>query len=53
MRGISFEGYSHRTSSRFGSRLVASVEDGVTAVTGSQIGPALCRLWIAAQIVLF
>jgi len=41
-----FEGYSYRTSARFGSRVQVSVEDGTASVTGPRVGVLAYRLWI-------
>ncbi len=49
----SFEAYSYRTSSRFGSRVQVSIDDGVVTVTGPRVGRFTYRLWIVAQIILF
>ena len=49
----SFEAYSYRTSSRFGSRVRVSVDDQTVSVTGPRVGVVIYRLWIAAQVVLF
>ena len=48
-----FEGYSYRTSSRFGSRVKVSVDGQMISVTGPRVGVLTYRLWIAAQVVLF
>ena len=48
-----FEGYSYRTSARFGSRVQVSVEDGTASVTGPRVGVLAYRLWIGTQVVLF
>ena len=48
----SFEAYDYRTSSRFGSRLKVSVENGVVSVTGPRVGVTIYRLWIAMQLLL-
>lgn len=47
-----FEGYSYRTSSRFGGRVTVSVKGDRVSVTGPRLAPALYRLWIAAQALL-
>lgn len=49
----SFEGYSYRTSSRFGSRVKVSVDSATVSVTGPRVGILVYRLWIAVQVVLF
>jgi hypothetical protein len=48
-----FGGYSYRTSSRFGSRVGISVDEGMVTITGPRIGVLVYRLWIAAQVLLF
>jgi len=48
-----FEGYSYRTSSRFGSRVHASVDDATVSVTGPRVGRPIYRLWIGIQVVVF
>jgi len=48
-----FEGYSYRTSSRFGSRVKVSVDEGTVIVTGPRVGVFIYRLWIATQVVIF
>lgn len=48
-----FESYSYRTSSRFGSRVRVSVQDGEVTVTGPRVASPVYRVWIAAQVVLF
>jgi hypothetical protein len=52
MQQASFEGYSYRTSSRFGSRVEVSVKDGMVSVTGPRIGVLVYRLWIVTQAIL-
>ena len=49
----SFEAYSYRTSSRFGSRVRVSVEGQAVSVSGPRVGVVIYHLWIAAQLVLF
>jgi hypothetical protein len=49
----SFEAYSYRTSSRFGSRVEVSIDDGNVTVTGPRVGVLIHRVWIVAQVVLF
>lgn len=51
-RETMFEGYSYRTSSRFGSRVKVSVDDGMVTVTGPRVDVFVYRLWIAAQVIL-
>jgi hypothetical protein len=51
-RETMFEGYSYRTSSRFGGRSKISVDDGAVTITGPRIGVFLYRLWIVTQVVL-
>ena len=51
-RETTFEGYSYRTSSRFGSRVKVAVADGMVTVTGPRVGVFLYRLWIAAQVII-
>lgn len=53
MDEATLEGYSYRTSSRFGGRVQVSVDDETVTITGPQVGVLLYRLWIAAQILLF
>lgn len=48
-----FEAYSYRTSSRFGSRVRVSIDAGIVTVTGPRVGGSIYRLWIAAQLLLF
>jgi hypothetical protein len=48
-----FEGYSYRTSCRFGNRVNLSVDGGIVTVTGPRVGVLTYRLWIAVQVVLF
>jgi len=48
-----FEAYSYRTSSRFGSRVKVSIDDGNVTVTGPRVGVLIHRGWIRAQVVLF
>jgi len=52
-QAMEFEGYSYRTSSRFGSRVRVSIEDETVSTTGPRVGVLAYRLWIAAQMVLF
>ncbi|MGD2145843.1 MAG: hypothetical protein PVH41_04015 [Anaerolineae bacterium] len=49
----SFEAYSYRTSSRFGSRVRVFVDDGNVTVTGPRVGVLVHRAWIVAQVALF
>lgn len=49
---LRLEGYSYRTSSRFGSRVKVSVDDRTVSVTGPRVGVLTYRLWIAIQAVL-
>ena len=51
-QAMSFEGYSYRTSSRFGSRVKVSVDGRRVSVTGPRVGVLMYRLWIAIQVVL-
>lgn len=46
------EGYSYRTSSRFGSRVKVSVDGQTISITGPRIGVLTYRLFIAVQVVL-
>jgi hypothetical protein len=48
-----FEGYSYRTSSRFGSRVHVLLDEETVTVTGPRLAVPVYRLWIAAQVVLF
>jgi hypothetical protein len=48
-----FEAYSYRTSSRFGSRVKVSIDEGMVAVTGPRVGVFIYRLWIVAQVIVF
>jgi hypothetical protein len=48
-----FEAYSYRTSSRFGSRVQVSLDEETVAVTGPRLAVPVYRLWIAAQVILF
>ncbi len=47
-----FEGYSYRTSSRFGGRSKISVDGAAVTITGPRIGAFLYRLWIAVQAIV-
>jgi hypothetical protein len=47
-----FEGYSYRTTSRYGSRVQLRVEDGLVSVTGPRLAPSLYGLWLGAQAAL-
>jgi hypothetical protein len=49
----SFEAYSYRTSSRFGSRVKVLVDDGNVTVTGPRVGALVHRTWVLAQVLLF
>lgn len=51
-RGISFEGYGYRTSSRFGSWTRITVEGDTVSVRGPRAGALLYRLWIASQLLI-
>jgi len=44
-----FEGYSYRTSSRFGSRVWITVEDGTVTVTGPRVPAPLYAAWRARK----
>ncbi len=46
------EGYSYRTSSRFGSRVKVLVNDMRVSVIGPRVGVPTYRLFIAIQVVL-
>lgn len=48
----SFEGYSYRTSARFGSRVWVTVNGGEVTVTGPRVPVPLYRLWVGVQAVL-
>jgi len=50
---MTFEAYSYRTSSRFGSRIRISVEGETVTVTGPRIEVFLYRFWIAITAVIF
>jgi hypothetical protein len=52
MRKLMMEAYSYHTSSRFGSRVKVSVEDGVVSVTGPRMGVTVYRIWLTIQGVL-
>jgi phytoene dehydrogenase-like protein len=45
----SFEGYSYRTSSRFGSRVQVSIGEGMVTVTGPRVGVFIYRLALTAE----
>ena len=47
-----FEGYSYRTSCRFGSRVKVSVDGETVSVTGPRVGVFTYRLWFSIQLVL-
>jgi hypothetical protein len=47
-----FNGYSYRTSSRFGGRVQLSVDHTTVSVTGPRVGVLTYRLWIALMVVL-
>ena len=51
-RKTTFEGYSYRTSCRFGGRVLVSVESARVSVTGPRVGVLPYRLWIALMVVL-
>lgn len=53
MQENTFEAYSYRTSSRFGSRIKVSVDAETVTVIGPRVMPLIYRLWIGVQIVLF
>lgn len=46
---LSFEGYSYRTSARFGSRVWLTIDTGVLTVVGPRLGIGMYRYWIGAQ----
>lgn len=48
-----FEGYSYRTSSRYGSRATVSVDGPAVAITGPRIDAIVYRLWTGTQGVVF
>jgi hypothetical protein len=52
-RKRTFEAYSYRTSSRFGSRVSVSIGNGRVAITGPRVSVFVYRLWIVAQVILF
>ncbi len=45
------EGYSYRTSSRFGSRVKIAIEQDMVMITGPRLGIRPYRLWVALQAV--
>jgi hypothetical protein len=47
-----FEGYSYRTSSRYGSRVTVSVNRPAVAITGPRIDTIVYRLWTGTQGVV-
>jgi hypothetical protein len=49
---MTFEAYSYRTSSRFGSRVCVTVKDGLVSVTGPRVGLLAYRLWIVIQALI-
>ena len=49
---MTLEGYSYRTSSRFGSRVKISINDSTVSVIGPRVGVLTYRLFIAIQVVL-
>ena len=51
-REVMFEGYSYRTSSRFGGRSRISVNGEMVTVTGPRTNVLVYRLWIATQAIL-
>ncbi|MCP4541977.1 MAG: hypothetical protein GY832_33020 [Chloroflexi bacterium] len=51
-RETTFEGYSYRTSSRFGGRAKIAVDGETVTVTGPRINVLVYRLWIATQTIL-
>ena len=53
MEKNTFETYSYRTSSRFGSRVKVSVADEAVTVTGPRVISLIYRLWTGVQIGLF
>jgi hypothetical protein len=52
MEENSFEAYSYRTNSRFGSRVKISVDDETVTLIGPRIGTFIYSMWIKVQIVL-
>ena len=52
MEASTFEAYSYRTGSRFGSRVRVSVANGTVSVAGPRVGSLIYRPWIALQVVL-
>ncbi|HEY94483.1 MAG TPA: hypothetical protein G4O15_06045 [Dehalococcoidia bacterium] len=49
---VNFEVFGYRTSSRFASRLIVSIDDQMVSVTGPRVGVTIYRLWIALQAIL-
>ncbi len=49
---MDLEGYSYRTSARYGSRTSLIIGEAGMTVTGPRIGPLAYNLWIALQVVL-
>ena len=53
MQENTFEAYSYRTSSRFGSRVKISVDNETVTIIGPRVGSFIYGIWIKLQIVLF
>ncbi len=47
---IEIEGYSYRTSARFGSRIGLTITPDQVTVVGPRIGKAIYRYWIGIQL---
>ena len=50
---VFLEGYSYRTSSRFGSRVSVSIAGSKVTIIGPRVGVSTYRLWNIAQVILF
>jgi hypothetical protein len=49
---LTFDAYSYRTSSRFGSRVKITIDQGMVTITGPRIGLGPYRSWITVQAFL-
>lgn len=49
---LTFDAYSYRTSSRFGSRVKIAIDHGMVTITGPRLGRLPYRAWIMVQAVL-
>lgn len=47
-----FQGYSYRTSARFGSRVEVSVNNGIVTIAGPRIGKPVYNSWIYGQVAI-